>query len=176
MNEEILSSERLYDGRVIKLDRLDVRLINGQTAMRELVQHPGAVAIVPLDADDHVLLVRQYRIAARRVLLEVPAGTLKPNEDPRDCAIRELQEETGRRAERFEPLGGIFVAPGYTTEFIHLFLATGLVESRLPADDDEFIEVERVSLGRALDLIDQGEIIDGKSIVSLLKVARLRGL
>lgn len=176
MNEEILSSERLYDGRVIKLDRLDVRLMNGQTAMRELVQHPGAVAIVPLDAGDHVLLVRQYRIAARRVLLEVPAGTLKLNEDPLDCAARELQEETGYRADRFESLGGIFVAPGYTTEFIHLFLASGLVESRLPGDEDEFIEVERVPLARALDLIDRGEIVDGKSIVSLLKVARLRGL
>lgn len=176
MNEEILSSERLYEGRVIKLDRLDVRLSNGLMAMRELVQHPGAVAVVPLDAEGNVLMVRQYRIAARRVMLEVPAGTLGVNEDPGDCAVRELQEETGYRAERFESLGGIFVAPGYTTEFIHLFLATDLVESRLPGDEDEFIEVDRVPLAEAIAMIDRGEIIDGKSIVSLLKVARRRGI
>lgn len=176
MNEEILSSERLYEGRVIKLDRLDVRLSNGLTAMRELVQHPGAVAVVPLDAEGNVLMVRQYRIAARRVMLEVPAGTLGLNEDPGDCAVRELQEETGYRAERFESLGGIFVAPGYTTEFIHLYLATDLVESRLPGDEDEFIEVDRVPLAEAIAMIDRGEIIDGKSIVSLLKVARQRGI
>ena len=176
MNEEILSSERLYEGRVIKLDRLDVRLSNGLTAMRELVQHPGAVAVVPLDAESNVLMVRQYRIAARRVMLEVPAGTLGLNEDPGDCAVRELQEETGYRAERFESLGGIFVAPGYTTEFIHLYLAMDLVESRLPGDEDEFIEVDRVPLAEAIAMIDRGEIIDGKSIVSLLKVARQRGI
>lgn len=176
MNEEILSSERLYEGRVIKLDRLDVRLSNGLTAMRELVQHPGAVAVVPLDAQGNVLMVRQFRIAARRVMLEVPAGTLGLNEDPADCAVRELQEETGYRAERFESLGGIFVAPGYTTEFIHLFLATDLIESRLPGDEDEFIEVDRVPLAEAIAMIDRGEIIDGKSIVSLLKVARQRGI
>lgn len=176
MREETITSERLYTGRVITLDKLEVRLPNGAPAMRELVRHPGAVAIVPLDDADNVLLVRQYRIAADRVLLEIPAGTLNPAETPLACAERELQEETGYRAAQIEPLGGIFVAPGYTTEYIHLYVATGLTESRLPGDEDEFIEVERVPLTECLARIERGEMIDAKSITALLKVARQRGV
>lgn len=176
LDEQILSRERIFTGRVIVLDTLEVRLPDGAAARRELVTHPGAVAIVPLDADDHVLMVRQFRIAAGRVMLEIPAGTLNPAEAPLACAERELQEETGHRAADLHPLGGMFVAPGYTTEYIHLYLATGLTESRLSGDADEFIEVVRMPLAQAIAHIDDGTIIDGKSIIALLKVARLRGL
>ena len=123
----------------------------------------------------NVLLVRQFRAAAGKILLEIPAGTLNPGEVPLSCALRELQEETGFRADKLDPLGGIYTAPGYTTEFIHLFYATGLSESRLDQDADEFIEVERVPFTQALAMIDSGDIADGKSVSGLLRVARLLG-
>jgi ADP-ribose pyrophosphatase len=175
MQEKVTHTQTLYDGRIVRLDLVDVTLPDGKPARRELVRHPGAVAIVAVDGDD-VLLVRQYRLAADRIMLEIPAGTLRPEEAPLDCADRELQEETGYRPGKLEPLGGIFVAPGYTTEFIHLFLATQLSESRLPLDDDEFVEVERVSIKAALRQIDQGAIIDGKTVSGLLMAARRLGL
>ena len=176
MEEEILHREDIYQGRVVSLSILDVRLPNGEQAKRELVRHPGAVAIVPLDDAQNVMLVRQYRMAAAKVMLEIPAGTLKPDEEPELCAERELQEEVGSRPGKLERIGGIYVAPGYTTEFIYLFLATDLQESRLNMDDDEFIEVERVPLPEAVAMIERGEIIDGKSIAALLIVARRLGI
>ncbi len=172
MEETTLRSEQIYDGRIIRLSVLEVRLPDGKIAKRELITHPGAVAIVALDEAGNVLLVRQFRTAANRILLEIPAGTLHPGEDPLVCAERELQEETGYRPGKLEALGGIFAAPGYTTEFIHLFWATELSESRLSMDEDEFIEVERVPLSQALEMIEQGEIADGKSVSGLLRVAR----
>jgi ADP-ribose pyrophosphatase len=168
--EKTLSSQTIYQGRIIHLHVDEVELPDGKASKREIVTHPGAVAVVPLDADGNVLLVRQYRHAAQRVLLEIPAGTLKANENPDDCVRRELQEETGYKPSKLEKLGGIFVAPGYTTEYIHLYLATGLIESRLDMDEDEFIEVERVSLDQAVELIRSGEIADGKSVSALLMV------
>lgn len=167
LHEQTLSSEFVYDGRVVNLYLDTVRLPNGKTARRELIRHPGAVAIVPVDAEGSVILVRQFRYAAGRVLWEVPAGTLEPDEDPNVCAHRELQEEIGHKAGKLERLGGIFVAPGYTSEFIHLYLATDLSESRLEGDSDEFIQVERFSWREILRKIRSGEIEDGKSISSL---------
>jgi ADP-ribose pyrophosphatase len=174
MQEEIVRTKKIYKGRIISLVVHDVRLQNGDPAKRELVQHPGAVALVALDAQHKVLLVRQFRIAAGKVLAEIPAGTLRPDEPPDDCAVRELQEETGYKPGKLERLGGFYVAPGYTTEFIHLYLATDLIESRLDGDADEFIEVDRVSLPDALAMIERGDIQDGKSITGLLRVASKR--
>jgi ADP-ribose pyrophosphatase len=171
MQEITLKTDRIYDGHIVKLDVLDVRSPDGAVRKRELVRHPGAVALVALDETGKVLLVRQFRVAAGRVLVEIPAGTLDPDETPEVCAMRELQEETGFKPGQLEYLGGFFVAPGYTTEYIHLYLATELSESRLPGDDDEFIEVERVPLAEALAMIERGEIVDGKSIIGLLRVA-----
>lgn len=176
MHEKITHTEPIYSGRVVKLVVHDVELPDGKSSKRELIQHPGAVAIVALDPDQNVLLVRQYRIAADRVLVEIPAGTLNPGEDPETCAVRELQEETGYRPGQIEKIGGIFVAPGYTTEFIHLYIASDLSESRLAHDDDEFLEVDRMPLAEALKLIERGDIIDGKSISALLLVARRLGV
>lgn len=176
MEEITLRSERIYSGRIIKLDVLDVRLPDGKEARREIIRHPGAVAIVALDEAQNVLLVRQYRNAADKILLEIPAGTLHPDEDPDACADRELQEETGFSPGKLEHIGGIYAAPGYTTEYIHLYYATELRESRLAMDEDEFIEVERVPLADALRMIEQGVIADGKSTAGLLRVARRLGM
>jgi ADP-ribose pyrophosphatase len=160
----------------VRLALLDVQLPDGKLAKRELVRHPGAVAIVALDSAQNLLLVRQFRIAAGQVLLEVPAGTLEANESPLACAERELQEETGYHPGKIEAIGGIYVAPGYTTEYIHLFVATELTESRLDGDADEFIEVERVPLPEAVAMIERGDIIDGKSIAGILRAARKLGI
>lgn len=176
MIEKVLNEQSVFSGRVIKLSVLDVELQDGSESKRELVKHPGAVAVLPIDAEGNVLLVRQFRIAAGRVLTEVPAGTLNAGEDPLLCAERELQEEVGYRPGKLESLGGIFVAPGYTTEFIHLYLATDLQEARLEQDADEFIEVDRVPFTQVLDMVERGEIIDGKSIVCVLRAARQLGL
>lgn len=169
MHERINSSKRVYNGQVVRLDILDVTLPNGNLAAREVVRHPGAVAIVPVDSDGQVVLVRQYRTAAGQVMIEIPAGTLEPGEDPVICATRELQEEAGLLPGELVLIGGIFAAPGYTTEYIHLYLARDLTESTLPADEDEFIEVFRVPLADALRMVEAGEINDSKTVVGLLR-------
>ena len=171
MQEKILTSTRIYDGVLVKLDVQEVELPDGSTSKREVIQHPGAVAVIAIDGDD-VLLVKQFRSASREVTLELPAGTLEPNEPPEISAIRELQEEIGYKPEVIESLGGFYNAPGYTTEYIHLFRASELVESRLPGDSDEFIEVVRLPITEALTMIETGKITDSKTIIGLLRVAR----
>jgi len=168
LSEKPVDSQLIYDGKIVHLYQDTVELPNGRQAKREVVRHVGAVAIVPIDATGKVILVRQFRHAAGRVLLEIPAGTLNPNEDPTAAAMRELQEETGYKAENMRRIGGLFTAPGYTSEFIHLYLATNLSESPLDKDEDEFIELERMPLQNALNLIRTGQIADGKSISGLL--------
>lgn len=172
MDEKIISTEKIYTGRVINLDVHKVLLPNGMEQVRELVRHPGATAVVAVDNQGLILIVRQFRIAAGKVMIEIPAGTLHAGERPLDCAIRELQEETGFKPGHIESLGGFFVAPGYTTEYIHLHLATDLSESKLPGDDDEFIQVQHISLQDALSMIERGEIVDGKTIIGVLRYAR----
>jgi ADP-ribose pyrophosphatase len=172
MDETILYTQHLYHGRIVKLDLHEVRLPDGNHSKREVVQHPGAAAIVAVDADGKILLVRQFRIAAGKVLCEIPAGTLNGEEPPDQCATRELQEETGYKPGQLDLLTAFYPAPGYTTEFIHVYLATKLAESRLKADSDEFIEMDRVTLPEALDMIARGDIVDGKTIVGLMLAAR----
>ena len=166
-SERVTSSRRIHDGRIVNLREDTVALAGGRSALREIVEHSDVVAIVPLDADGNVLLVRQYRLPAGEVLLEVPAGGVDQGESAEDAA-----QETGYRAGQLRRIGGFFVSPGYCTEFIHVFLATGLTESALAGDADEDIAVERVSLREAIRLIDSGEIKDGKSIVGLLLAFR----
>lgn len=171
--ERTVESQLVYQGRLVDL-RLDtVELPSGSRAKREIVEHRGAVAIVALDAEGEVLLVRQYRKAAEGTLLEVPAGTLDAGEEPADCAQRELQEETGYRAGRMERIGGFYTSPGFCTEFIHLFLATDLEASPLPTDADEAIELLCLPITDAPKLIVSGEICDAKTIAGLLTVLAL---
>lgn len=170
--EEVLRQEPVYEGRIVNLYIETVRLPDGREAKREIVLHGGAVAIVPVDATGHVTLVRQFRLAARQDLLEIPAGTLEPGEDPLECAMRELQEEVSLKPGKLERLGGLYAAPGYTSEYIHLFLATELTESSLEEDEDEFLEVVRLPLGEAVAMVTRGEIIDGKTISGLLLAER----
>lgn len=169
--EITISSRRVYDGRVVSLRVDTVRLAGGRTARREIVEHRGAVALVALDPDGNVLLVRQYRKPVERALLEIPAGTLDAGEDPTDCARRELTEETGYSPGRLTPVVGFYSAPGFCTEYLHVFLATDLSPSAAVPDADEEIEVIRLPLDECLRLVREGEIRDAKSIVGLLALA-----
>lgn len=168
--EPTVSSRSIYSGRVVKLRVDTVRMPGGHTAQREIVEHPGAVALVALDADGNVLLVRQYRKPAERFLLEIPAGTLAPGEAPEECARRELAEETGYTPGKLVRLAGFYSAPGYCTEYLHVYLATELRPQRAQADVDEDIQVVRLPLAECLRLARAGEICDAKSLVGLLAV------
>lgn len=172
MSEETLDSEQIYSGKVVTLRVDRIRLNNGHEAKREVVEHNGAVAMVPVDGDGRIVFVRQFRTPAGKALLELPAGTLDKGEQPEAAVQRELQEEIGYRAGRTRRLAGFYTAPGYSTEFIHVYLCEGLSESRLDADDDEQIEVERHTLAEALAMVGDGRICDAKSIVGLLAYAR----
>ena len=176
MREEILSTEEIFDGRVVHLKVHKVKLPDGSESIREIIYHQGAVAIVAVDDEQRVLLVKQFRLGAAQVTYEIPAGLLEAGEDPQQAITRELREETGYRPLHVESIGGMYVAPGYTTEYIHLFYANGYEYAPLEQDEDEFVEAIRIPFSRALAMIDSGEIVEGKSIVALLKVARRRGL
>ena len=140
----------------------------GRKTTREVVEHSDCVAVVVIDEQDNVLLVRQFRHAVGKFLLEIPAGGIDPGEEPSDCVRRELQEEIGYFPEKIDRLGGFYAVPGYGTEYLHCFLASQLVPSRLIAEDTEGIEVVRVSQGQMPQLIASGEICDAKSIAALL--------
>lgn len=172
--ERVIASRRIHEGRIVSLREDSVTLPNGRSALREVAEHADVVAIVPVDAEGNVILVRQYRLPAEDMLLEIPAGGVDDGESIEGAAQRELREETGFRAGRLERLTGFFVSPGYCTEFIHAFLATELVADPIDGDEDEDISIERLSLPDAVRLIDAGGIKDGKSIIGLLLAARRR--
>jgi ADP-ribose pyrophosphatase len=134
----------------------------------EVVVHPGAVTIVPIDDQGRLWFVRQYRHAAGERLLELPAGTISPGETPEACAARECREEIGMAAARLIPLGGFFLAPGYSTEYMHLYLAQGLTPAPLAGDEDEDLELEVVPFQEVKDWISRGDVRDGKSLAALL--------
>jgi ADP-ribose pyrophosphatase len=174
-----VATRRVYVGRVINLDVDTVRFPDGSTGELEMVRHPGASAVVPFLSDPagndpQVLLIKQYRYAAGEFIYEVPAGRLDPGEAPLDCARRELREETGCTAERVEHMYTMYTTPGFTDEKIHLFMAVGLTQGEARREADEFVEIETMSLSRALELIERGEIKDSKTALALLYAAGFR--
>jgi len=171
--ETVTSSERIYDGRVVNLRVDTVRLPNGRASKREVVEHGEAVALVPMRDRNTVLLVRQFRLPAGRALLEIPAGGVEENESPEACARRELAEEVGLVPDRLVPLFSCYLAPGYSTEVIHGFLALDLREAPEEADEDEFVQLVPMRLDDAIAAIATGEICDAKTIAGLTLAARL---
>lgn len=167
--EYCTSSSRVYDGRILNLRVDQVLLDGGGSTTREIVEHRGATAIVPLLDDDSVILVRQYRYAVKEELLEVPAGTLELGEAPEDCARRELEEETGYTCREVTKILECFVAPGYSTEKIHFYLARGLVRSEPKTEADEHITSEVMPISQALEKVRLGEIRDAKTICALFR-------
>ena len=168
LSEPTIESKRIYEGSIINVRVDTVRLPNGNTATREVVEHSQAVCIVPIDDDGNVVLVRQYRKPAEEALLEVPAGGVEEGEVSEEAVLRELQEEIGYTAGKLVHLSSFWVAPGWATEFMHAYLATELTPSRLDPDEDEIIQVVRVPFDEAVAMLKTGEIKDGKTISSLL--------
>ncbi|MEO8334639.1 MAG: NUDIX hydrolase [bacterium] len=171
-----LDSKELYRGRIFTLDRDTVRFPNDTTAEMDICRHPGASAVVPFLSDPlgdepQVLMIRQYRYAAGGYIYEIPAGRLDAGETPEDCAARELKEETGCTAEKFEPLTSILTTPGFTDEVIHLFMATGLTHGEPNREADEFVDLVIMRLSEALERIAAGEIVDSKTAIALMFAA-----
>jgi ADP-ribose pyrophosphatase len=174
-----LKSSRVYTGKIVSLDVDSVRFPDGSIGDLEMIRHSGASAIVPFlsdpqGEDPQVLMIRQYRYAADGYLYEIPAGRLDKGESPRDCAARELKEETGCTAEHFDHLLTIYTTPGFTDEKIHLFMATGLVAGETKHEVDEFLDLHPMRLSRALEMVEAGEIQDAKTVIGLLFAAGFR--
>jgi ADP-ribose pyrophosphatase len=170
----LIGSREIYTGRVIDLRVDEIEVKPGLNVRREVVSHPGAVVVVPLDANERVIWVQQYRYAASKPLLELPAGTLEHDEPPEECARRELVEETGLAAASWNALGGFFTAPGFCTEYLHAFAATDLTPEHADGDEDEDIEVVTLTIEESLARIDAGEIEDAKSLAALFLYLRRR--
>jgi ADP-ribose pyrophosphatase len=166
MEFKILKSEPIYQGKTFDVRREHLLLPDGNTTWFEIVDHPGAVTLIPVDSQGRVLFVRQYRHAIGKELLELPAGTLNIGESPRTCALREVREETGMSAAKLERVGEFFLAPGYSTEYMYIYLAYELQIDPLPGDEDEFITVQPIPLDQLPELVSQGEIQDAKSLVA----------
>lgn len=167
MKPEILSSETIYNGKVFDVSVAEIRE-NEAVYKREIVNHHGSAVIIPVFADKTVALVKQYRHAAGEYLLEIPAGTLSPNEPPEAGAARELEEEIGVRAKNIEFLCEFYVSPGFLTEKMNLFLATDFTKAAQNLDDDEFLSVERLGFDEAFEKIRNNEIKDAKTIIGLI--------
>jgi ADP-ribose pyrophosphatase len=168
----LIKSEVVYPGRAFTIRRDHLRMPDGRETKFDIVEHVGSVIIIPLDADGNLLFVRQYRHAAGLDLLEFPAGTLDEGEAPDVCAGREIREETGLAAGRLEHLGGFYLAPGYSTEYMHVYLATDLTDDPLEADADEFLSVERIPLAEALAIAERGDLPDAKSLAAFTLALR----
>ena len=171
--EKEISSERVFDGVLLHVRKDEVELPNGHKSVREWIKHPGASSVIPLLPDNQIILVKQFRYPVGQVTLEVPAGKLdKVNEDPIVCAERELSEETGYTAGKIWKLTTIATTVGFSNEFIHLYAAKDLTPGKQHPDDDEFINTVKMPLTAALQLVESGKIIDAKSIISILLLAK----
>ena len=170
MDEKTVEEKSIYKGRIINLRVDKVALPNGREALREIIEHPGAVAVVPVLPDGRIVLVRQFRKPVEETLLEIPAGRLEEGEDAESCALRELEEETGFRAGKLEKILKFFPSPGFSDECIHLFKATELQKCRKNTEADELIEEVFMSVSEILKLIQEDKIKDGKTIIGILIV------
>lgn len=168
MEYSIINSEVIFEGKVFNVRIDEVRKPSGETMRVDIVEHGGAVILIPMDDAGRILMVRQYRHPAGKQLLELPAGTLDHDESPEQCAVRECREEVGLAPGRLAHLGGFFLAPGYSTEYSELFLATELSPAPLPQDYDEDLIIERLTVDEVLGRIAKNEISDAKTIAGLL--------
>ena len=174
LNEIIQHKETVYQGILIRLEHWDVALPNGDICKREIACHIGAAAVVAIDDQERIVLVRQARVAVGRITHEIPAGKLDaPDEDPLTCAKRELSEETGLTAECWQKLTVLETTPGFCNERIHIYMATGLHEGNSHPDEDEFVDVERMPLNEAIEHVMKGDFHDGKTCIGILMAARL---
>lgn len=165
---ELIRSETLLQGRAFKIRRDHLKTPDGRETKLDIIEHGGSVVIVPVDEEGNLLFVRQYRHAAGMDLLELPAGTRDGDEPFEECAAREIREETGMEAGKLQKVGEFFLAPGYSTEFMAVYLATDLKHNPLEADEDEFLELEKVPVAEAIQRAERGGIPDAKSLAAML--------
>ena len=170
--EKTIEKNTVYEGVIVNVRRDKAELVNGNVVGREVVEHPGGVTVIPVEPDGTVWCVRQFRYPFGREMLEVPAGKLERGEDPFDCAVRELSEETGLTADEFVYLGPCCTSPGFSTEVLHIYLALGLHQGAMHLDPDEFLNVEKYGLEELTDRVMSGEIDDAKTIIAVLKARR----
>ena len=166
--ERTLSSQTIFEGRILKLRVDTVRTVDGRQSTREVVEHANCIAVIAVDADDNVLLVKQFRQALEQELLEIPAGGIDAGEGAEAAVMREMQEETGFRPQKLKHLCGFYSSPGFCDEYLDLYLATDLEPGRLHAEDTEGIELVRVPVDQIRELVASGKIEDGKTIAGLL--------
>lgn len=174
MSVTINNKKIAYAGRAFRVFSENITLPNGATTELDVIRHPGAAAIIPMADAETVVLIRQYRHAVGGHIWEIPAGTLEQDEDPLDCARRELTEETGFSADTFEKIGEIVPVPGYSDERIHLFVASGLSSGNQQLDEGEWLEVHQFPFSEAIEMIRSGKIQDGKTIAGLLLAEKQR--
>lgn len=175
LTEKTLDSQTLFEGKIVRLRRDTVEVPGGNHAIREVVEHPGGVGIIPVDQDGCVFMVRQFRYPLNKPVLEIPAGKRDAGEDHRITAERELSEEIGATAEKLTYLGYVYASPGFCTEAIHLYLAEGLTFGETHPDEDEFLEIERIPLDKLVEMALDGTLDDGKSVAGVLRAAAQRG-
>ncbi|MDQ0188424.1 NUDIX hydrolase [Alicyclobacillus cycloheptanicus] len=168
LQEPTLATEPIYDGRIIRVEQLTIQLPNGKTAKREVVRHPGAVAVLAAPAPDRLVFVEQFRKPTEEVLLEIPAGKLEPGEDPAECARRELEEETGYVSTNVRPLYEFFTSPGFADEKLHLFVAEDLSTGAVHPDEDEFVNIVELTASEVQARLTSGQIRDAKTLIGVL--------
>ena len=166
-NYKTISTERVFKGRIIDVDRDIIILPDGKEAVRDVVVHPGGACVLPVD-NGEIIFVRQYRHPLKRYTLEIPAGLLEPGEEPIDCAKRELEEETGYTSDDITPFTYIHSSPGFTSENIHIFFAENLKPGKKNPDDDEFVDIGRYPIDKALEMVCGGKVNDGKTVAAVL--------
>lgn len=174
LEEKTLESQQIFDGRVVKLFVDKAELENGDIVTREVIKHPGGVCVVPLDENGNVLFVKQYRYPHHQIMLEIPAGKLEWGESHHDCGLRELKEETGCTCDNYTYLGSLIPTPAYCGEVIHMYLAEGLHYGEQNLDEDEFLDIEKIPLEKAAEMIMNNEIADAKTQLAILKTVRLK--
>ncbi len=170
LTEVTTARNTIYKGRIINLRKDDILLPNGKEGTRELVEHPGGVCVLALDEEENLYLVEQFRYPYGTVLLEIPAGKRDPGEEPLSTAKRELAEETGLQAEKYEDLGQMYPTPGYSNEVIYIYLATGLYQGESRPDEDEFLQMKKIPLAKAVEMVMDNTIKDAKTQIAVLKV------
>ncbi|MCK4536733.1 MAG: NUDIX hydrolase [Desulfuromonadales bacterium] len=173
---EAVPRQTIFSGRIIDVGLEEHLLPNGRQATFEVIRHPGGAAVLPVLPDGRLLMIHQYRPVIGRMIYEIPAGRLEVGESPEECVARELVEETGYHAEEFTALGSLWSAVGFCDERVDLFIATGLTETQSALEPDEVIELAPMTLEEALALVDQGDLLDSKTLVALLRYARMEGV
>lgn len=166
--EKTMKSERIYEGKIVNLRIDTVELPGKKYSKREIVEHPGAVAIIPITEDGKIILVKQFRKSVEKPLLEIPAGKIEINEEPKETALRELHEETGFHSNNMEYITEFYTSPGFSNEKVYLFLATELEKGEAVPMDDEYIETEMFDIIDLVEMVNRGEITDSKTIIGIL--------